>query len=369
MTSTVINETEDSRNSCTPLKSPFPWAGGKSSIAADVWSRFGDVQNYVEPFAGSLAVLLARPHEPNLETVNDLDGYICNAWRAIQADPVAVAEHANWPVIENDLHARHSHLVNRRADLTAKLEGDTEYYDAKLAGWWLWGIASWIGSGWCSGEGPWRQEGGELIDSRQLPHLSGSQGINRQLPHLGGTKVINRKLPHLGGTKGINRKLEELGGTKGINRKLEELTLLMQELSDRLCRVRICCGDWSRVCGPSPTFYNGITAVFLDPPYLSGEHSFDYAQGESNVAADVHKWCLENGDNPLLRIALCGYDGNYEMPSTWECVEWKAKGGYGNQGDGRGRENAARERIWFSPHCLSVTPAQTSIFDFIQEFS
>lgn len=43
------------------LKAPFPWFGGKSRVAHIVWERFGDVPNYVEPFAGSLAVLLRRP--------------------------------------------------------------------------------------------------------------------------------------------------------------------------------------------------------------------------------------------------------------------------------------------------------------------
>lgn len=33
---------------------------------------------------------------------------------------------------------------------------------------------------------------------------------------------------------------------------------------------------------------------------------------------------------------------------------------YGSQGDGRGRENAAREVIWFSPACRSA--AQQSLF-------
>jgi len=55
------------------LRAPFPWFGGKSRAAARVWAALGDVPNYVEPFAGSLAVLLARPHEPRVETVNDLD--------------------------------------------------------------------------------------------------------------------------------------------------------------------------------------------------------------------------------------------------------------------------------------------------------
>jgi DNA adenine methylase len=49
------------------LKAPFPYFGGKSRVAAEVWRRFGDVPNYVEPFFGSGAVLLARPTEPRTE--------------------------------------------------------------------------------------------------------------------------------------------------------------------------------------------------------------------------------------------------------------------------------------------------------------
>ena len=38
------------------MKAPFIWFGGKRRVAAEVWSAIGDVDNYVEPFAGSLAV-------------------------------------------------------------------------------------------------------------------------------------------------------------------------------------------------------------------------------------------------------------------------------------------------------------------------
>lgn len=55
------------------LKAPFPWFGGKSMVADIVWQRFGHVPNYIEPFFGSGAVLLGRPHSPGIETVNDLD--------------------------------------------------------------------------------------------------------------------------------------------------------------------------------------------------------------------------------------------------------------------------------------------------------
>jgi len=105
---------------------------------------------------------------------------------------------------------------------------------------------------------------------------------------------------------------------------------------------------------PAVTWRHGITGILLDPPYDSGEHAIRYAGGTGSISREVREWAIANGDNPLLRIALCGYEGEHDMPESWECVRWKAQGGYGSQGKGRGRANAARERIWFSPHCLRV---------------
>lgn len=134
------------------LRAPFPWFGGKSRCAHLVWPRFGDVANYIEPFAGSLAVLLARPEEypPRVETANDIDAYLCNFWRAVQHDPEAVAAHADWPVNEADLHARHRWLVSTAGKRMRKLRYNPHYYDPKVAGWWVWGQCLWIGSGWCA---------------------------------------------------------------------------------------------------------------------------------------------------------------------------------------------------------------------------
>lgn len=94
--------------------------------------------------------------------------------------------------------------------------------------------------------------------------------------------------------------------------------------------------------------------MFLDPPYSSESGRGDdvYRKDDQAVAHAAREWALSVGDDPRMRIALCGYDGEHAMPATWECVSWKAKGGYGNQGDNAGRANAAREVIWFSPHCL-----------------
>jgi len=108
------------------LKAPFPWFGGKSRVAHLVWERFGDVPNYVEPFAGSLAVMLARPHAPRIETVNDLDCFIANFWRAVQQAPEEVARWADWPVNEADLHARHLWLVNRE-EFRERMKSDPDH--------------------------------------------------------------------------------------------------------------------------------------------------------------------------------------------------------------------------------------------------
>jgi hypothetical protein len=129
------------------IQAPFPWFGGKSRAADLIWQRLGNCGNYVEPFAGSLATLLARPHAPGIETVNDLDGFIANFWRAAAQQPDEVACQCDWPVNECDLHARHLWLLAQRDELVDRLQGDPDFCDAKIAGWWVWGICSWIGSG------------------------------------------------------------------------------------------------------------------------------------------------------------------------------------------------------------------------------
>jgi hypothetical protein len=138
----------------------------------------------------------------------------------------------------------------------------------------------------------------------------------------------------------------------------------MRALAERLRRVRVCCGDWTRVCGGtsgdalSHLIHQTPCGVFLDPPYsLEAERDMGcYRVDSGSVAHAVRAWALRHGDDERFRIALCGYEGEHPMPASWSCVAWKARGGMGNQGNGRGRENAARERVWFSPPCL--TPAR-----------
>jgi len=376
------------------LKAPFPYFGGKSKIVDIVWERFGIVQNYVEPFFGSGAMLLGCPHPGHTETVNDADGLLANFWRATQHAPDEVAAFADWPVNEADLHARHRWLVDRRS-MVEQLMADPEWYDAQSAGWWVWGISQWIGTGWCP------PTHASVSDVRELPI---------QLPHVGDAGMgihrasdahaprLRQKRPAIGGRNhpssvgGVHRKelaqqmpsisdgrvgvqpayAPKLGhkmpfvASPAADRKQHGLGIhgithagagalydYFAALSARLRRTRVVCGDFARILGPSVTWRHGLTAVFLDPPYADAEHAVTYSGGGA-VWERVTTWCEANGENDQLRIALCGYEGTWEPPQGWQAIKWRTSGGYGSQGNARGRVNANREVVWFSPHCLDL---------------
>jgi site-specific DNA-adenine methylase len=394
------------------FKSPFPYWGGKSDAAETVWGALGDVSHYVEPFAGSLAALLRRPHPANrahfTETVNDLDGLLVNAWRAIAQAPDEVAKHAAWPVSEADLMARHLSLVAWRNEKTLeRLMADPDYFDAKMAGWWVWGTSCWIGSGWCTGNGPWvvgddgritKAKDGSGV-SRQIPHVSTSgQGINhpgvreggvalkipsvtddgRGINHPGTREVgVSRQLPSITDSgRGINHPgtREEGVGDEGEFHPMTmpETLRWMRFLSARLRHVRILNGSWERVCTSgvlkvlSVRQGKGLAGVFLDPPYDNNERTSGlYAHDSGHVATDAREWCKANGDDPMYRIVLAGYDTEHtELESLgWRVVEWFKpgflKGGMGNQSDKGSSQR--RERLWISPHCVNPTIAPTSV--------
>lgn len=65
---------------------PFAYYGGKTTLAQQIVDHLPSHRHYVEPFAGSLAVLLAKPASP-METVNDLDGNLMTFWRVLRDRP------------------------------------------------------------------------------------------------------------------------------------------------------------------------------------------------------------------------------------------------------------------------------------------
>lgn len=69
------------------MKPPMPYYGAKQTLAERIVSFFPPHKHYVEPFCGSLAVLLAK--EPSrMETVNDLDASVMTFWRVLRDRPL-----------------------------------------------------------------------------------------------------------------------------------------------------------------------------------------------------------------------------------------------------------------------------------------
>lgn len=384
----------------TTIKAPFPWFGGKSRAASLIWSRLGNCANYVEPFAGSLAVLLSRETAPRIETVNDRDAYLANFWRATQSDPEQVAHYADWPVNECDLHARHKWLVEQ--PIRQRLQDDPEHFDAKVAGWWVWGISQWIGSGWCSrpewegrGQGGRAPRGLNTVDARRPnAHNMGlhCDGVSkRPIINRGGRGVLRTrgsvewdvrpdlrapmglhanfaKIPRIDrtgapGIQSASHKRPHLSGNgaTGVHTISNPILDWMYALADRLRRVRVCCGEWSRVVTPSCTWKVGggmICGVLLDPPYSHDLRDRALYSYESDISHQVRDWAIANGTNQRMRIALCGLDGEHDLPESWEKVYWSAPRGYSN----KAKTGARREAIWFSPHCLR----QPSLLDGVE---
>jgi site-specific DNA-adenine methylase len=343
------------------LAAPFPYFGGKSGACETVWSAFGAVDNYVEPFCGSAAMLLGAPDGKRVETINDADGFVANFWRAVGHDAEAVAQAADWPCNEVDLFARHSWLVRQAAGLTERMHADPDYYDAKIAGWWCWGSCNWIGTGWCSGTGPWIHDGVRLVNARERSEAGNAgRGVNRQLPHLGNAgQGVNRKLPHLGDAgQGVNGHSDTDGFTARSYYIHEWFSLLQARMRD----VRVTCGDWTRVLKDSVTTRHGLTGVFLDPPYTKGE--MDYAAGGvgTDLPLQVQAWCAQNGSNKALRIVLCGHAGEHDalLAHGWQIRTWTARKGYALTDEAIA--NSANETVWCSPHCNPEVPAIADLF-------
>ena len=324
------------------LQAPFPYYGGKRKWAPLIWDRLGDPRVYVEPFAGSAACLLARPGGAGpREVISDLDGGVCNFWRATAADPEEVARWANYPTIHQDLTARHRWLREWIAEHSARLSEDPEFFDARAAGWGVWGISIWIGSGWCS----------KKTKQFSRPHISssGGRGVSTQ-------RQI-APMPHM----------NSMG--EGAEQTHErDLMAWFVAIRDRMHSVIVLNQSWQASLAPTVLQAqsekgNQSVGVLMDPPYLTSDRNnlyrSDYDRSSDSAALESWEWSLEHGHN--TRIAYCCHEGDFEVPDGWDAHTMKF--------DGFSREDRwlqRRDMVMFSPACLSgdaVSSRQLSLLE------
>ena len=272
--------------------------------------------------------MLARPNpDPttHIETINDADGLVANVWRALQADPDAVAKYCDYPVNHADLAARKRVLIAEKDTLLPKLIDSPDFYDTRLAGYWIWAACCWIGSG--------------MTSIGERPHLTNA-GV--------GVHAIGQR-PQLSN--------DSADVTAPYNTNIYKW---FRQLSERLRNVRVVCGDWTRVCGGNWQDKMGDVGIFLDPPYAVEDRYDVYECEDKQVAHAVRAWSIERGKLALYRIVIAGYDEHAEELTAegWTMTAWKTHGGYGNiarnNGASRGKDNRRREVLYFSPNCVKT---------------
>ena len=308
------------------LYAPFPWFGGKRRLAPEINRRLGESDIYVEPFAGSLAVLLQRPVSER-EVVCDTDGAICNFWRAVAQDPEQVAYWSDWPTVQDDLTARHLYLRKWKLEHADQLRHDPDYCDPKMAGWWVWGISNFIGGSWCANHSTTTPQ---LID--RVPVMGAGQGVSLQKRSLW--------------------KVERHSRMKGI----------MRSLAHRLSRVIVLNRPWtSAITKPILGNYDYLdpkrVAVMLDPPYRVTTRSQKLYEDDvsDDPAVDSYKWAIENGDR--FRIAYCCSPDDFPVPDGWSACDPIKFVGHSSKRTERGSEF-----VMFSPAVPDVDNAQISLF-------
>lgn len=319
-----------SRMTDNQLPAPFPYPGGKRNAARAVWDALGDPGCYIEPFCGSCAMLLGRPAFSGIrhEVVNDSDGLLINALRCIKFDPEGIVREAFLPVSEVELHARAAFLASWKESKPVELlEGDINYYDLRAGAYWIYVMCTSIFQPF---GGPWN-----IVGQRLVKTTSSSSGISREIPCIGA--------PPMGLLRNMPRMPNESRSDKAA--------AYLRALQERLERVRITAGDWTRVLSPTVLrFTEGTTgtAVFLDPPYKATKNKL-YRIGSGDLASKVLDWCKTKTDSDLM-IVLAGYDDDND-----ELIDYGWRKVYSIGGSGNGRSsnllNGRRERLWMSPQC------------------
>ena len=81
-----------------PGRAAFGWYGSKSRLGLRIAALASGIphQVYLEPYAGSAAVLFAKPRVP-VEIINDLDGQVVNFFRELRDRPAELARACRSP--------------------------------------------------------------------------------------------------------------------------------------------------------------------------------------------------------------------------------------------------------------------------------
>lgn len=265
---------------------PFPWFGGKSLLARRIADLLPPHRVYVEPFAGSAAVLFSKPRS-HMEVVNDLDGGVVTFFRVLRDRPGELLERLHLTP-----HARGEYELCR--DTWEAVEDDVE----RARRWYVT-----ISQSFSSSSGRMHSNGwnGEYKGASHVPAPSAWVSNVRQL----------------------------------------------EGAAERFRGVQVEHRDWREVLekydGPEACFY-------LDPPYVlstrkSGGYRHELSDDDHRELVErllgLQGCAVVSGyDSPLYEPL--------ERAPGWACHRFDALTRFGSSGNGRAKAARRTEVIWRS---------------------
>jgi DNA adenine methylase len=209
------------------IKAIAPWFGSKRTLAPIIVEELGKHRRYLEPFCGSMSVLLAKP-ESRMETVNDLHGDVVNLAR-VCADTTLGTQlyrRARRLLTSDDLLAEYDNKIR---------DGDWSVDEVNLDRALAFFISSWMGRNGEVG----------LVKSERGRYLSVRWTANGGDP--------------------ATRYASAVTSIPEWRRRLRNVTILRRDAFTILEKI----GD------------DAVTAVYVDPPYLikSDRYLYDFSDG------------------------------------------------------------------------------------------
>lgn len=250
---------------------PLKWHGGKHYLARRIVALMPAHTHYVEPYAGGLAVLLAKDPEGVSEVANDIDRDLTNFWRVLQG--------------------RYSFEVFRR------LCEATPFSEAE-----------------------WHDAGIELCEFPE-PDIRASS------PAVRAWRFFVHCRQSLAGRRASFAPLSKARTRRGMNEQASAWLSAVDGLAEvhaRLRRVAVCCADALEVIRREDT---PGTLFYLDPPYLAEtraapevyRHECDRAHHGRLLAllpTLKGKVLLSGYDHPLYSEALAGWTRHaFDLPN------------------------------------------------------
>ncbi len=272
------------------IRALAPWYGSKRTLAPRIVSELGPHKFYVEPFCGSLAVLLAKPPAA-MEVANDLHGDLINLARVLANETGAEALYkaASRLLMHEDLHKEFKAECVSGPETVAPSVREVAMVHVDRALAYL--CMSWMGRNGSAGTRP-----GNITTARRFTSNGGSGGLRWQ---------------------------SAVDSIPAWHDRLRAVSISRMDAFELLERL----GDQAG------------TAVYVDPPYLrkSDKYIHDLAAGDHERLAKAL------GRFKAARVVVSYYDEPElrELYKGWTWVECPITKGLVNQG----RRDAADEAV------------------------